>query len=349
MMKLLHSADWHLDSPLLSRDPDLRQALLGIPKLVVDTAKAENAQLLLLSGDLFDGQASQESIAALQIALRDADMPVCIAPGNHDPIGPHAPWEQNIWPDNVYIFKRNTLESLTFPNLNCRVWGAAFTGPESDGLLEGFRAAGQETWQIGVLHGDPTQAQSPYCPITAGAVKASGLHYLALGHIHKGGKLTAGNTVCAWPGCPMGRGFDETGVKGVLSVTLSDAGVDTRFVPLDTPRFYDLQTTVEALADTLPASGSQDHYRVTLVGESEPLDLSALEREYARFPHLILRDQTVPPLDLWAAAGSDSLEGIYFAMLRNALEGATPEETQQILLAAKISRQLLEGQEVRLP
>ena len=348
-MKLLHSADWHLDAPLLGRDPALRQALLSVPKLVAQAARNEGAQLLLLSGDLFDGPATLESISAVRDALEELDIPVCITPGNHDHIGPQSPWEQTIWPKNVHIFTRESLESLVFPELNCRVWGAAFAGPEAPGLLEGFHSQGEETYQVGLLHGDPTQAQSPYCPITGGQIAASGLSYLALGHIHKGGSLRVGNTLCAWPGCPMGRGFDETGIKGVLSVTLSESGADAKFIPLDTPRFYDLEIPADALADTLPAQGSDDYYRITLTGESEPLDLAALEAEYSRFPNLTLRDRTSPPLDLWAAAGSDTLEGLYFAMLRDMLEGASEEEARQILLAAKLSRQLLEGQEVRLP
>ena len=37
-------------------------------------------------------------------------------------------------------------------------------------------------------------------------------------HTHRfGGVQRAGGTVYAWPGCMEGRGFDETGEKGVLS------------------------------------------------------------------------------------------------------------------------------------
>ena len=53
-------------------------------------------------------------------------------------------------------------------------------------------------------------------------------------------------------------------------------------------------------------------------------------------------------MDIWAGAGEDSFEGVYFGMLRDALESAK-EEKETILLAAKLSRQLLEGQEVKLP
>ena len=348
-MKFLHSADWHLDSPLPGKDPELQEALLALPFRVAQAAKQEGVQLLLLSGDIFDGPASRQSLGALQEALGTLDIPVCIAPGNHDPFTADSVWNREFWPENVRIFTRQTPESFVFPELNCRVWGAAFLAAEAPALLENFRARGSETWQIGLFHGDPTQAASVYNPVTADHIRNSGLHYLALGHIHKGGKLTFGDTLCAWPGCPMGRGFDETGIKGVLSVTLEPEHGDIRFLPLDGPRFYDETAQPRDLEKILPALGNRDHYRITLVGESEPVDLRALQKEYAHFPNLTLRDRTVPPLDLWASAGRDTLEGIYFGLLKDALEDATPEETRQILLAAKLSRQLLEGQEVQLP
>ena len=348
-MKLLHSADWHLDSPLFGKDPSLKHALLSLPETVAQAARREGAQLLLLSGDLFDGEPSREAVAALRDALEGLDIPVCISPGNHDPFGEDSVWNREIWPENVRVFTGHTPESVVFPELDCRVWGAAFHAPEEPGLLEGFHAQGRETWQIGLFHGDPTQASSPYNPVTADQIRGCGLSYLALGHIHKGGQLVLGNTLCAWPGCPMGRGFDETGVKGVLSVTLEPEGGDLRFVPLDTPRFYEETVHPGQLGRLLPAQGSRDYYRITLTGESEPVDLAALRAEYPHFPNLILRDRTVPPLALWAGAGEDTLEGIYFGLLKEALEGADPDQTRQILLAAKLSRQLLAGQEVVLP
>ena len=57
----------------------------------------------------------------------------------------------------------------------------------------------------------------------------------------------------------------------------------------------------------------------------------------------------MPPIDLWASAGSDTLEGTYFEMLKQAMEGADPDTCRKIALAARISRQLLDGREVKLP
>ena len=107
-------------------------------------------------------------------------------------------------------------ERLAFPQYGCTVYGAAFTAAEAPGLLEGFQAQCDERHAMLLLHGDPTNPSSPYNPITAAQVREAGVDYAALGHIHAQGRFEAGAGICAWPGCAMGRGFDETGTKGVL-------------------------------------------------------------------------------------------------------------------------------------
>ena len=357
-MKLLHSADWHLDSPIQGHTPDqavmLKAALLEIPRKVCALARQEQCDLMLLAGDLFDGPCTPESIHALKTALEAVAIPVFIAPGNHDPIGPGSPWLQEQWPKNVYIFKENRMVTVSVPALNCRVCGGAFTGPESDPLLEDFHAADHRGITLGLLHGDPTQRHSPYCPISRQQVATSGLDYLALGHIHKGGSFQEGRTLCLWPGCPMGRGFDEPGTKGVQIVTIENKNATARFVPLDLPAFHDLEVDVfndplAAVSSFLPPVGNGDFYRITLTGESDPPDLSVLAEHFPHFPNLILRDHTRPPLDIWANAGEDSLEGVYFGLLRQQLETADEVTRERILLAARISRQILENREVKLP
>ena len=353
MMKILHSADWHLDSPLRSlpeiQARRLRRELLLIPGRVAQLCRAEGCHMMLLSGDLFDGAWSRESVDAVRQALEEAAVPVFIAPGNHDYYWENSPWDLEIWPENVHIFRNNTMQSVVLEGLSCRVYGAAFTAAESSGVLEGFRAQGQERYAVAVLHGDPTSGDSPYCPVTAGQIQESGLDYLALGHIHTADSFTAGATVAAWPGCAMGRGFDETGVKGALVVTLGQTA-EVRFQPLEGLRFYDL--TVKAGEDPLsfrPARGSEDFYRITLTGETEPPDLEALRRRLSRFPNMVLRDRTRPPVQSWAGADEDSLEGVFFRILRDAGEGQDAGTRAALELAAKLSRQILLGQEVELP
>lgn len=356
-MKLLHAADLHLDTPFTGRTEEqtryLRRQLLQVPQQLSRLCRQEGCDLVLLSGDLFDGSWTQDSVDALRQALTDIAVPVFISPGNHDFCAPDSPYLTQRWPDNVHIFSQPVLQSVSLPDLDCRIYGAGYESMDCPALLEGFHAQGEERWQIAVLHGDPTQTTSPYCPITTAQLRSSGLNYLALGHIHLGGSVRAGGTLCAWPGCPMGRGYDETGDKGVLIVTL-DETVDIRPVSLDVPKFYDLEAPVtvdpeQAVGKLLPPLGNADFYRITLTGEAEPPDLEALAAALTRFPNLELRDRTVPIANIWSGLDGDTLEGVYFRILKDAMDAAVEDERRAYELAAKLSRQILDGREVTLP
>ncbi len=347
-MKILHTADWHLDSPLQGYGEAVHQALAAIPGMIFELAREEQCDMVLLAGDAFDGAYTPHTYQSLHDVLQALAVPVFVTPGNHDSFGQDSPWLKELWPENVHIFKSNQIESVALPELDCRVYGAGFQSMDCPSLLEGFRADCDEKYAIGIFHGDPTQVNSPYNPITKAQVQESGLDYLALGHIHKADRFSAGKTLCAWPGCPMGRGYDEPGEKGVYIVTLEDTASLT-FRPLDAVRFYDLEARSDALNTVLPPVASGDYYRVTLVGACDAPDLAAIRAEYAHLPNLTLRDRTVRPVDVWGSLGDDSFEGVYFGLLRQALDNADEAEKQEILLAAEISRRFLEGQEVILP
>ena len=148
----------------------------------------------------------------------------------------------------------------------------------------------------------------------------------------------------------MGRGWDETGDKGVCIVTL-EAEAQVQPVSLDTVRFYDLEVEagadpVTSLEGVLPPKGNRNFYRITLTGSGQ-VDEKAVAREFLDFPNLFLVDKTQPPVDLWENTDADTLEGVYFQLLHQALTD-TPEKTRQITLAAEISRKILDGREVVL-
>ena len=357
MIKLLHSADWHLDAPMTGHSPEqaalLRRQLRQVPEKIARLCVAGCCDMLLLAGDLFDGKPAKESVEAVKNALESVKVPVIITPGNHDYCTAESPYLTESWPSNVHIFTTPQITALEFPELNCTVYGAGYTAMDCPGLLNGFHTSGDARWHIGVLHGEAGNAASSYCPITRYQLQQSGLSYLALGHIHKLGSLRGGDTVCAWPGCPMGRGYDELGPKGVVIVTL-DQTASASFLPLDTPRFYDEEVevgadAVAAVESLLPAVESQDHYRITLTGYSSPVDLDAVRRRFPHIPNLILRDETLPETDLWQSIGEDSLEGLLFADLKKAADSESETLSRRGTLAARICRRILDAQEVKLP
>ncbi len=355
MIKILHSADWHLDAPLSCHSPEaaeyLRREQKKIPEKIGKLARAENCDLILLAGDLFDGAYTADTLRSVQKALADVEIPVFISPGNHDFINPDSPYMASGWSENVTVFKNPKIEEFVLPKLDCRIYGAGYTSMDCPALLKDFQAAGAEKYHIALLHGEAEASNSPYCPISREQLKTCALSYVALGHIHKGSSVRYGETLCAWPGCPMGHGYDELGAKGVILVTL-DEDVKAAFLPLDTPRFYDEEVEAgddpqDAVASLLPAMHTDDFYRITLTGYCGGVNLSAME--FSHVPHLTVRDETRPELDLWGCAGEDSLEGSFFGLLKQACDGDNEVLQARARLAARIARQILDGQEVKLP
>lgn len=357
MMKILHTADWHIDAPLREFTDEqrrqLRSAALALPGQIADLCLREGCDICLIAGDIFDGPYTREGYEAVYRALERMEIPVFIAPGNHDPYRDKSIWIREQWPENVYLFRSPEISAYTIKELDCRVYGAAFVSSECPGLLEDFRAECGERHALMVLHGDPTNPASPYNPITAAQVREAGLDYVALGHIHAPGRFDAGAGMCAWPGCAMGRGFDETGTKGVLIAQL-DEGLSVRFLPLNVPRFFDHSIAAgddpaDAVSSLLPPGGSRDHFRIHLTGEVAPGALDQLRGRFGEYPNLTILDETVPMGNLWGEAGEDTLSGLFFRILQEATYDADPETVKRLELAARIGRRILDGREVELP
>lgn len=356
MINFLHAADLHLDSPFASRTPEQaaqsRQAQRRMLEQLAETCQARSCQLLLLSGDLFDSaHVYRETLDALTDALARCKARVFIAPGNHDCLSPASPYLTLSWPENVHIFTSPTPQAVCLEDLGCRVWGAAFTGPTSPSLLEGFSIPRQDYTEIMVLHGDAGNPNSDYNPITDGQLSASGLDYLALGHIHLAGRRRQGKTLCAWPGCLMGRGFDETGDKGAYLGAIAGREITLQFLPLARQRYQQLTLPVgddplTAILDKLPEDTAQDTYRIFLTGESNGLDLPSLYAALSsRFYHLELQDRTTPTRDLWQALGEDTLKGSFLRQLKPQYD-ADPALRESIAYGVRTTLALMEEREV---
>ena len=215
MIRIIHAADLHLDSPFESLGAEKASVRRSEQRALLERITAEvnkrNADLLLLAGDLLDSDSAYaETGEALLASLQKVRVPVFIAPGNHDWYSRRSPYARLPFPDNVHIFRTPRLESVFLPTLGVRVWGAGYTSPSCDGVLRGFHAPAESgVTQLLVLHAELGRADSSYCPVTEEELAQSGVRYAALGHIHLGSGLRrAGSCFYAWPGCPEGRGFD---------------------------------------------------------------------------------------------------------------------------------------------
>lgn len=344
MIRIIHAADLHLDSPFESLGAEKASVRRSEQRALLERITAEvnkrNADLLLLAGDLLDSDSAYaETGEALLASLQKVRVPVFIAPGNHDWYSRRSPYARLPFPDNVHIFRTPRLESVFLPALGVRVWGAGYTSPSCDGVLRGFHAPAESgVTQLLVLHAELGRADSPYCPVTEEELAQSGVRYAALGHIHLGSGLRrAGSCFYAWPGCPEGRGFDETGEKTVSIVTLGDGECSLEPVCIASRRYEILKIDVTgtdpllAIHTSLPDETVKDVYRIILTGESDTSpDLSRLHYNLEElFFELQLRDETRLRRSVWERAGDDTLRGLFLKKLRAKYDAARDDEQRR--------------------
>ena len=353
MLKLIHAADFHLDSPFagLSGEKSAlrRRELREIPARLARLVREHGADLLLLPGDLFDGErVCPETVEALQSALGGLSIPVFIAPGNHDCFHSRSPYAAP-WPENVHIFTEPALTEVEIPELNCVVHGCAFTDPHrTDDPLAGFAAPRDGRVHLLCVHGEVAQ-NGTYAPIAPASLASCGAAYAALGHVHARSPLQqAGETCWAYPGCPEGRGFDECGEKGAYLITVDNGRVTGEFLPVGQRQYLIRPLELNGdPADVLPAEASPHLVRLLLRGEqARPLDLVRLEGLWKeRFFHLELRDETTLPRDLWARAEEDTLTGLFLRGMKGRLDRADEADIPKLLLAVRFGLAALEGGE----
>ena len=208
--------------------------------------------------------------------------------------------------------------------------------------------------EILCFHGEVGSVHSPYAPCTEDDLAVSGVDYAALGHIHRfSGLRRAGDTYYAWPGCPEGRGFDETGEKGVILADVARGRCRLQFVPLGGRRYEILRVeagedALTSILAALPEGTERDIYRIILGGEYRgSVDMAALRAVLEeRFFALQLRDETRPCRELWDGVDENSLRGLFLRRMHSRLETAeSDEERQRLLIALRCGLAALQGGE----
>ncbi len=349
MIKFIHAADFHLDAAFTGLSPELAKQRRGEQREILSrfALACQDCDLVLLAGDLFDGKNPYlDTIEALKACFSSIAAPIYIAPGNHDPYNEDSPYVREDWGENVHIFTKQEIERIQLPG--CDLYGAAYTQGGWEPLKD-FHVQDESRLNLLLLH---TGAE--YNPITAEQIADSGLDYLALGHVHSLQVQKTDYTTYAYPGCLMGRGFDECGKKGLLEVQLSKVNCDTEFIPIESRRYEILtveagEDPVASVLDALPADSREHCYRVILSGPCEDPKLPAVEEALRdRCFSLDLVDQTHGIRKQWEGIGEDTLRGEIMKELKSRYDQGSEEEQQRILTAARILGDLMDGREVSL-
>ncbi len=368
MVKIIHTADLHLDNGFTASNlpyeiiRDRQKDLLESFDRIIDLARDEGVDLLLISGDLFEQRYIQaKTIHHVNKRLGElASTHVFILPGNHDPYNVLHYYNAYPWNSNIYVFK-NEYETITIKELNTIVHGIAYGyQEESRPLLEDLIIPRTNEINILMLHGTDTssapQKQSKYLPFNYEDMIKSGFDYIALGHFHNHKVYKdQGKIIGAYPGSPEPLGFDELGNHGIILGEISKDRIDIKMIPLAKRQYYKIDIDItglrglEEVKDALlknirTCNPKENLFSLRLFGNytwelGESPDF--IERQLKDLAYYIqIVDDTEGEYDM----GNNTLLSSYILELQNKLDREKDERQRKILKRAmEIGANVLKG------
>ncbi|SDW06745.1 metallophosphoesterase family protein [Roseicitreum antarcticum] len=306
MIKILHTADVHLDSPLRSlalRNSGLRDTIAAASRSafsrLVDLAISEEVSAILIAGDLFDGKERSARTGAFLMAeldrIGDAGIRVFYIKGNHDAENPITGTLD--LPAHVHVFDaRGGREQLADG-----VWihGVSFADRHApDNLVRRFKAPVPGAVNIALLHSSLGGAvgHDIYAPCSVADLVGAGFDYWALGHIHKRQVHSQAPWV-VMPGIPQGRDIGEAGPKSATLLTIEQGQIDVTEVPTSVVEFVQTEVDVtDADSDEALRALLKNHMAATRKTVAAPVGVVRLTLTGTPSRHWqFLRDR-----DVWA-------------------------------------------------
>ncbi len=372
-MKIIHTADLHLDSRLSANLPADKRKIRKAEVLrsfarLCEYAAANEVEAVLIAGDLFDNAAvSRAARDAVLAAVKGAPgVQFYYLRGNHDEGGALTGSlsagngdASGTFPANLHLFESRWTSYILEPSGSVVLYGAELGAFSGTAAAAGF-VADESKINIVMLHGQEVLSASAPEDIPIKAFKNKGIDYLALGHIHsfKEGQIDGRGTY-AYPGALEGRGFDECGPKGfiVLDIDIEKKKIERTFVPFALRTLYTVEADVSGAADSgaaleisrraVAATGAKetDLIKLVLTGETEgdigfdtDYICAALSED---FFFVKMSDKTRLAFNEASFAGDISLRGEF---VRKVLaSGLTDEEKAKVVRCGLLA---LSGEEV---
>ena len=342
-MKIIHTADLHIDSRLSANLPAEKRKIRKAEVLrsfarLCEYAAANEVEAVLIAGDLFDS-------AAVSRAARDSVLAaVKSAPGvqfyylrgNHDEGGAltGSPSAGNgdasgAIPANLHLFESRWTSYNLDPSGSAILYGAELGTFSGAAAAAGFVADGSKI-NIVMLHGQEVLSASSPEDIPIKAFKNKGIDYFALGHIHsyKEGQIDGRGTY-AYPGAIEGRGFDELGEKGFVLLTVEDKKINAEFVPFAKRIFHEVSVELSE-EDDMPSILKRIHLscdeipekdlvKVVLTGHTGvdfDVDEDRILREFGdRFFFLKVKDESTIKVHYEDFLNDKSLKGEFVRLM----------------------------------
>ena len=245
MLKILHTADWHLGRRFPSFHEEaqkkLSRARMDVIATILDVARRNAFDAVLCAGDLFDDPTpAQDFWEGLAVTFRNqggTHPPVFLVPGNHDPLTSESVWSKSHpfrsrLPKWVHVVDDDEFFYELAPGAILYARPCRSKAGENDLAMSlPAREPGDARIRIGCVHGstfDMDGYQTNF-PISRDAGVHRGLDYLAIGDTHSFRDVTASSPVpTIYPGAPEPTTFDEPDAGYVALVALFRHGTRPR-------------------------------------------------------------------------------------------------------------------------
>ncbi len=368
-MLVVHAADLHLDSPLSGLEPyegapleEIRGASRRALQGLVDLCLERRAALLLIAGDLYDGQWRDYSTGLFFLEqmgrLTEVGTEVVWIRGNHDAASKITRYLSP--PPHVRELSTDSPETVTFQNLGLAVHGIGYaTRDVQENLAARYPAPVSGMLNFGLLHTavDGRPGHAPYAPCKLQQLRSHGYDYWALGHIHQREVLSERPWV-VFSGNLQGRHIRESGEKGATLIEVDADSIQSvthqaldvvRWQPtcIDASQLRSYEEAIEAAIGALRAALDEAQgrilaTRIQFVGQtrihSQLLDdpsrlLSQLRLEAHSLGQIYIERvdvQTLPEIDLDALRARRDALGELFQNVRETIQ-AGEEEREELL------------------
>jgi DNA repair exonuclease SbcCD nuclease subunit len=243
-VRFVHASDLHLDASFGGVDAaddrvasTLARSTLEALDRVVELCLSREVDFLLIAGDLYNS--ADRSLRAelhFQRAMRrldEAGIPAFVVHGNHDPADG---WSAGLeLPESTFVFPADRVERREVARDGtpvCAVYGRSYpTRQVTENLAVDFRRDSSDPLAIGLLHANVggREGHEDYAPCTVDDLRAAGMDYWALGHIHLWGRVASDPPVL-YSGSTQGLNPTEDGPRGCLYVELGPRGASEEFV-----------------------------------------------------------------------------------------------------------------------
>jgi DNA repair exonuclease SbcCD nuclease subunit len=261
IVRFVHASDLHLDATFGGVDATdekvagaLERSTLEALDRVVQLCIDRKVDFLVIAGDLYNSSDhSLRAELAFQRAMRrlaDTGIDAFVVRGNHDPADG---WSAGLeLPESVVVFPADRVERrevVRDGEVVCAVYGRSFgTRLVTENLALEFSREEGDPFAVAVLHANVGQREGwdNYAPCTADDLRAAGMDYWALGHIHAAGRVSD-IPPASYSGSTQGLDPTEEGPRGCYVVHLDEDGAIEEFVETASIRWRALEVDTSDL------------------------------------------------------------------------------------------------------